>query len=400
MANIILFVVDDADWGVFESTSRIATLMQSATVLRRAFVPRPVCGPTRASLLTGLHAHNSLIKSNGGQGQNDPIWRDHHRGNSLQDWLKAAGYYTAWLGKGVNGVARTSITGFDYYSAPVGRSDPEASPYWLDDLTTKAIAALDGKTKAFLYFAPSSPHGPLVPAAAHAGSHAATALPQPPSFNEADMSDKRSMYGSRPALDADEIAVVTERYRLRREMMESVADSLLALRAAQPDAWILVTSDNGYMHGEHRLAKGKGAYFEECVRVPTMILGPGVVAREISALCYADVDLTATVLAIAGLTRSGLDGRSLLPLLANPAIAWRNYVMLDYRPRWFGVRGTARKYVVLRDGSTEMYSLNTDPYELKQKLEPGDTGGAAMRVIAEQLIAAAPGAGWAIETRA
>ena len=399
MANIIVYVIDDSAWLDFEATPRIATLMQSASVFRRGFVPRPVCGPSRASLLTGLHPHNSLIKSNGGAGQNDQLWRDHHSGNALLDWMKAAGYATAWLGKGVNGVARSSITGADYYQAPISRNDPDADPYWLDDLTTKAVAWMNGKTKAFLYFAPSSPHGPLVPAAAHAGTYASEPLPQAGSFNEGDMSDKR-MYGNRPALDADEIAKMTERYRLRREMMESVADSLLALRAAQPNAWILLMSDNGYHHGEHRIMKGKGTYFEESIRVPMMILGPGVAAQEINALCYANVDLTATVLAIAGLSRSNLDGRSLLPLLANPSMAWRKYVMLDYRPRFYGARGVSRKFVVLRSGETEMYVLDKDPYELRQRMDPDDTKGAALRVVAEKLIAAPPGAGWAIETGA
>ena len=39
---------------------------------------------------------------------------------------------------------------------------------------------------------------------------------------------------------------------------------------------VIYTSDNGFFHGEHRIANGKNRVYEEAIRVPLMMRGPGI----------------------------------------------------------------------------------------------------------------------------
>ena len=66
----------------------------------RFYVSYPVCCPSRATYLTGQYAHNhhvmGLYPPTGGYGRFD-------KRNALPVWLRRAGYYTAHLGKFLNG---------------------------------------------------------------------------------------------------------------------------------------------------------------------------------------------------------------------------------------------------------------------------------------------------------
>jgi arylsulfatase A-like enzyme len=42
------------------------------------------------------------------------------------------------------------------------------------------------------------------------------------------------------------------------------------------NTYLVFTSDNGYHMGQHRLVAGKGLPYEEDVRVPLIVRGPGV----------------------------------------------------------------------------------------------------------------------------
>ncbi|MGH9362923.1 MAG: sulfatase-like hydrolase/transferase, partial [Thermoanaerobaculia bacterium] len=70
--------------------------------------------------------------------------------------------------------------------------------------------------------------------------------------------------------------------------------------AAWGDAFVFLTSDNGFHLGHHRLRAGKGSPYEEDVRVPLLVAGPGVPpGRRLPHLALA-VDLAPTIAALAG----------------------------------------------------------------------------------------------------
>jgi N-acetylglucosamine-6-sulfatase len=81
------------------------------------------------------------------------------------------------------------------------------------------------------------------------------------------------------------------------------------------------TSDNGFHHGEHRIRQGKARPYEESVRVPLVISGPGVAAASTTDNFVLNTDYFPTFMDLAeaqARTPSYVDGRSLRPLLTGP----------------------------------------------------------------------------------
>ena len=63
--------------------------------------------------------------------------------------------------------------------------------------------------------------------------------------------------------------------------------------------YVIFTSDNGYMHGEHRIRAEKVQPYEEAIKVPLVIRGPGVPAGRRITDPVANVDLAPTILDLA-----------------------------------------------------------------------------------------------------
>ena len=99
--NLLVVMTDDmaaADLGAMPRVRRL--LGAQGTTFRDAIVTFPLCCPSRASFLTGQHAHNHGVHGNfapaGYYGLRD-------RGNTLPAWLRRTGYHTALVGKYLNG---------------------------------------------------------------------------------------------------------------------------------------------------------------------------------------------------------------------------------------------------------------------------------------------------------
>ena len=82
----------------------------------------------------------------------------------------------------------------------------------------------------------------------------------------------------------------------------------------------MFTSDNGFFAGEHRLKTGKNRVYEEAIRVPLLIRGPGIPAGVTVDDLGVNADLAPTILDAAG-ARPGRveDGESLIPFAEHPA---------------------------------------------------------------------------------
>src|SRR5262249_31076976 len=138
------------------------------------------------------------------------------------------------------------------------------------------------------------------------------------------------------------------------------------------DTLIVYTSDNGFLFGEHRLI-GKSAGYEESLKVPLIMRGPGIPKNETRAGLVNNLDVAAT---IAGLPRAApryaLDGKSLAPLLADANAPWRSAIAFASpinrfqtpNNRFTGVRTATRKYVKYSSGFEELFDLDADPHEL------------------------------------
>ena len=253
----------------------------------------------------------------------------------------------------------------------------------------------------FLYYAPPGPHAEdtnhaqgLRPGAPepdprppyrYRDTFDDVPLPKPPSFNEADVSDKAANIRSLPKLTKEQIAEIADNYRGRLGAVRAVDDQvsriLRQLRRAGElrNTYIIFNSDNGYLQGEHRLRSSKYLPFEGAIRVPTVIRGPAVQRGERIGRNAIDVDLAPTILDIANVRPGRLmDGVSLLPAArGSDRLPQRDVPLEALRPLfrfftpitafdlpYYGVRTSRYKYIRWSFGESELYDLRDDPDEL------------------------------------
>jgi N-acetylglucosamine-6-sulfatase len=134
------------------------------------------------------------------------------------------------------------------------------------------------------------------------------------------------------------------------------------------DTLLVFTSDNGFLLGEHRLTK-KHQAFEEAIRVPLYVSGPGVAVQRTATQRVVNTDLAPTILELAQ-APAGLpgDGRSLAPILADPGFApWRSYFLIEHAQvsdspvtEYAAVRSDQHLWVEYADGQRELYDFTTD----------------------------------------
>ena len=165
-------------------------------------------------------------------------------------------------------------------------------------------------------------------------------LPHPPSFDEADVSDKPTAIRRFPRLTVEAEASIVDEYRRQAEALLAV-DDLVARVVDAVDASgemgntvIVFTSDNGYFHGEHRIPFGKGRAYESSIRVPLLARGPGFAAGRHVSEFVLNTDLPATIVPLAHATATRvLDGRSLME--PGPGRA----ILIETRNGFRGLRG-------------------------------------------------------------
>lgn len=436
--NIIFFLTDDLDveypdqtW--IEHYPRLKTLLADrGMTFRNSFVSLSLCCPSRTSILRGQYAHNTTIF---GIVPPDGGFADvHARGleqSTIATWLQAAGYRTLLLGKYLNGYGTTDVgptyvpPGWDEWYAGVSDAaydqfnyalnengrvvhyGDRAEDYLQDILRDRALAFLAQRAgdahrrPFFMYFSTYSPHLPAPPAPRHADMFPNILAPRPPSFNEADISDKTLWLRGYPLLAPGGINQIDRIYRKRLRSMLAVVDTIEALIKALiksgelANTYFVFTSDNGFHLGQHRMTPGKDRPFEEDMRVPLIIRGPGIPAGVVRDEMTLNVDFAPTMAEWAGATVPAfIDGRSLVPLLAagqDEPPAWRDAILWEQgrppariappgshddrgdprvrgRPRPSPYRGLrTSRYIYLeylRTGVQELYDLSKDPYQL------------------------------------
>ncbi len=208
----------------------------------------------------------------------------------------------------------------------------------------------------------------------HRGAFAIARLPQPASFDEADVSDKPPAM-QRPRLEPHLVAGIESLYRQRLESLIAVDEGVEQIVSALRDAGeleqtlLVFTSDNGYLAGEHRLPHGKAKVYEPAIRVPLLVRGPGVPTGVRRSQLVINADLAPTVLDVTGATAGRpQDGRSLLPLAGNPALGGGRALLIEVaraaRMQTTAIRTRRWLYAEHAGGARELYDLSIDPQEL------------------------------------
>jgi N-acetylglucosamine-6-sulfatase len=369
------------------------------------------CCPSRSTFFTGQIAdHHGVIGNGFGASFDDT--------NALPIWLQNAGYHTTLIGKYLNGypwhhAASYIPPGWNRWFVYNPRdSDPSSEGYVVNDqglsvtygtgtkdystdvFRDKALEVVRSAPEPFfLEMATLAPHRPFRRADRHRNVYAGAPVPVPPSFDEADVSDKPAWVRALEPLTARQRERMHTDRRKAWEALLAVDEAVTAIldklaASGRLDRTVVaVTSDNNLSFGEHRWRESKNCAYESCVHVPLLIRYPGAVARTVPDV-VGNVDLAPTFVELAGATSGrAFDGSSLVPLLEGTG--GRPDEILLEKPRgsgsggdsspgdpggsdaggpvtpFYGVRTARWKYVEHRTGERELYDLDADPDELQ-----------------------------------
>lgn len=342
--------------------------------LQQFIATTSMCCPSRLSLLTGMFTHNHNVTANQPPHGGFPKFSQLRLDRSyLPAWLQSLNYSTYLTGKFLNSfdvqpgdVARcpqgfdvfdplTEDSMYDYnnfdFLPQCGQMESFRDAYQTDVIRARALKyitdAAARKRPFYVQINPASCHTSSAskssddtfrgrnpkPAPRYVGRFANESVPRvanwgvplPSVLGLADSMDARKAdaAGGVDARKADAASSVDARkadahYQARLETMLATDDMIKAVvvRLDQlgvlDNTYVVYVSDNGYHLGNHGLAKGKLMPYEEDVRVPFYMRGPGIRPGTTSDYMASMVDLTATIVEMAGGTLpSGVDG---LPL--------------------------------------------------------------------------------------
>lgn len=388
--NFLIIITDDQRLDTMEYMPNTQSLIfDQGVTFANGFVTTPLCCPSRASILTGMYAHNHGVREN----------EDKLNHTTFMEVMHENGYYTGLVGKYLNSWKGEPRPEYDYWVSFFKGETVYYSPdlnvngEWLrhkDQYVTYALGdyAVDFLDKAarqdkpfILLFAPNAPHRPTTPAVEDEGLLTDLEPHRPPSFNEEDMSDKPAWLANRPLLTEEEIVEI-DAYRRDQLLTLISLDREIARVFARLQSsgeldrtMVIFISDNGQFLGEHRFGSSKNRYYEENVHVPFAIRYPPLVPKPyVENKLAANIDIAPTLFDLAGIPiPASMDGESLAKLLRRDG-PWREYLLLEggiLDGRYVGVR-SERYFYGENDGYPEFYDLLEDPYQLQNLIGDPD----------------------------
>lgn len=364
--NIVFLLTDDQSLDEMRALPRVKSLIGDPGVeFSRAYVSYPLCCPARASLFSGEYMHNHGVRGNRPPNGSWERFRS-HESNSLGPWLQKQGYYTAHIGKYMNGYMANGVPhlppGWNEWYGKVGATENAYLHYSLLEKGPSRPAtevfyggrddnsgSTDYQTDVYRYKARDfiervanrdtepfylsvsfgAPHGRYVPAARHLYDYAGTSHPKLPGFNEKDMDDKPRWLrkDAKKRLTKPIRANIASERRRRLELLLAVDAAVAGIVEELEDenlldeTYIIFASDNGFFRGEHRIVSGKYLPHEPSSHVPLLIRGPLIPSGRTSTELVSNLDITQAILDLANAPASltsRLDGRSLLPYARSP----------------------------------------------------------------------------------
>lgn len=413
--NMVFILTDDQAWNVlgkdgryeFMDTPNLDQLSREGLVFENAFVTTSLCSPSRASFLTGSYAHTNGVYINGDSDPNPNV-------PFLPKVLQEAGYETAFVGKWHMKPGGEPREGFDYWLSFDGQGQYLNPPlnengrdfieegYMTDILTEYAIRWLEKpKEKPFcLFLWHKAVHGPFTPAPRDSAAFPNALIPEYENWYD-NMEDKPEwmrrgkVYGvhnknwkdskGKPIPDKIEIQPWNpknpKRLNYLRAMLavdQSTGNIKRKLEKLNIlDKTVLVFgSDNGYFIGAHQ-SGDKRLMYEESLRIPLIIRYPEMIeAGTKNNELVLNIDVAPTLIELAGAIVPGeMQGISLVPLLKNELVDWRESFMYEYFQEPYapgfvtvaGVRNKRYKYIespnIIND-INELYDLEVDPGEM------------------------------------
>jgi uncharacterized sulfatase len=430
--NVLLVVMDDLNtqvgaWGAPVKTPAIDRLAARGVRFDHAYAQVAMCSPSRVSMLTGWRPERTGVWQN-----EDPPRPS--RALPLQELFAAHGARTLSLGKIYHSPGDFRWDVREEHPGVVEERDPSAAGEGLRGLWVKAPGGdLDqpdgrrarrasqligerGSRPFFMALGFVRPHVRWVAPERYFGLNPPERV-APRAYPVDDLADVPAIaiktqpqpLPGLPLLGREPPGLVADPAFLREATAAyracvSFADAQLGVvldALDRADLWkdtvVVLVGDNGFHLGEHGGLLRKDTLFEEALRVPLVVAAPGLAHP--GAVVSAPVELLdvyPTIVELAGLEKpAGLDGESLLPLLADPQGSGRggavSYRRVQPPPLGWSLRTESERYTLWPDGSEELYERCPCPPESKNRAGEAEWSSRkrGLRTRLEELVARA-----------
>lgn len=414
--NIVLISMDDAFsfwryrdvFGVRLETPNFDRICSQAAAFHAAYCQSPLCGPSRASFMSGKPPPQTGIYGNKTKAFDvlDPrsMW---------QYRLKQDGYYCSSGGKVHHGFKPLPQAVHDilYSDQPkrfpvdlrirpdipqvsnggngggVSTTDPAHDVNYHDAHSAKSFAnfleSYEGDAPFYREVGFFSPHSPFITPLRFKQMYPFTDFQTPPAW---DNPFERSPAASKAVARNFK----TQNLRNWRKSVRNyfaafshgdhhlgtVWDALMASPHAANTVVVILT-DHGHHLGENRRF-GKSTLYEQSALVPMIIYDPDDAQARVVNDPVALLDAGPTILDYAGLAvPPDLVGRSLRPVVrGTPADPHR--AVATYNPHGSAIRKGKYRFIRYNDGTTELYDLESDWWQ-QRNLAPDHPDHAAMQ---------------------
>jgi arylsulfatase len=393
----------------FMSTPNIDALSEHGVIYQRAVSPSPLCVPARASLLTGMNSVQHGVVEN-------YSWlRPDRAACGIETWpemLTAAGYHTEAIGKmhfypwdKSEGFAHRVIAEdkrhihihddyaayleahglrkyhgnehdgyFETKGAIVSKIPAEHQvDKWVADRACEFIENYSGSQPFALMVSFPGPHCPYDPPIDLADLYRPEDMPHSIPATDDSRLFRELVIGmnKRPWNQVDYTDFQDHhKHKIRvhyaalvHQIDQGIGRIVVALNASRfrDDTVIIFASDHGDFLGDYDLI-GKHLFYEPSIRVPLIIKLPSSTSSRSLDSLVSLTDVTATILALAGVDRSGWGDSIVLPELDLPQTRSRDHV---FGATEFGLMVIADKWKLCRykNSHVALYNLNDDPHE-------------------------------------
>ncbi|KAF9889507.1 hypothetical protein FE257_007217 [Aspergillus nanangensis] len=458
--NFLFILTDDQDLQLNSPayTPKILNRIKEKGVdFTNHFVTTALCCPSRVSLWTGKQAHNTNVTDV------SPPWGGYPKfvaqgfnEDWFPVWMQNAGYDTYYTGKMMNAHSVDTynspfIKGFNgsdflldpytysYYNSTYQRNHDEpksyAGQYTTDVITEKGLGflndALEGDRPFFLTVAPIAPHSNIDPAVSmsdgptimeapisaprHEHLFKDVKVPRTANFNPANRTGVS--WVNNLALQNQTVVDYEDHfYRQRLRALQSVDEMVdrlidrLEESGEIDNTYIIYSADNGFHIGQHRMPPGKATGYEEDIRVPFFIRGPGIPEGKSIDSVTTHIDLAPTFFELAGIPlRKDFDGTPMAIAHKSASIKhehvavefWGTAVLEgiyarlgpdgathapnnSYKSARILGHGYNLYYAVWCTGEHELYDLSTDPYQINN-IYPFHNGTKAQKFLGRPL---------------
>lgn len=387
-------------------TPNLDRLAANGVLFKSAYCQTGQSVPSRFSIFTGRYARSTGTYSNGNLQKAEE--------NTVADLFSKEGYICATIGKHHMVMNETNNNhGFDAVEVPVGGHIPvnhlpkdevypgrslvgeSAEPNEKHSCGLIAKRTIDfirdNKEKPFVVWCSfHGPHTPIVPSSPWSRMYSSSDVQLPPNHNIIDenMPGVEGLISKSGKFSSDIYHKKTTAlyWGLISQIDYNIGLLIDELKRLGLDkkTIIVYTADHGEMMGEHKCwTKGTTAY-EATIRVPCIISCPSLFSGgQVRDELVCSIDLLPTLLDCAGINiPSNIQGCSLLPLMKNQNVNWRDYIFTEIGSSvnndCVGVRSHTAKYVRFKKNGKVIYEQlfdeENDPWKTVNQINNPEYG--------------------------